>query len=1100
MVAHLEKTDGNTEFHETIDFLTRSSIHYALTACGNISKAINIEVISFCDADKDRFFYINQDYLINIQPNGVHEGDTYYLYLITKPCFHISGDFFFFTMESLPIMSKSTSWDQIPTNIATAVICLATNQKYNFSKLIFDGMMRHLDAKKKFVMYPRFISVFLDKQLKNVHVPLDHFPINALTSKVFSFMVKKGKHFSGNVTPLFESMLVQPTKDEDQHEIQADPSPRPSPTIPIPDSIPEGSGGNHGGQSSSDRSLSGNEDGLTLQSVYDLCVSLCKQVTDQAKEIKHLKAQIKKLKKKAKPVITHHKAWMKSVSMNQRWAGKKSFKTKWMQNESVSKQGRKPTKSDNRQCEDWEAEEEMKKLAEEEATKAALIQDFDDIQAKIEADRLLAARLQEEERETFTVEERATFLYDTIAAQRRFLAQQRAATIRSSHTNKNSDKKLNVDISEACSLIKGLYFLLVLLRNERTLGGGQIKEMNEESKDPKKKRVVNETPREEDTTKVPTEQEVIEQGTKTRKSGHVKMIARKRPRPQPDDDSDDGHRKCLKIVTLDSTIDSEIMETKSFVSKLHKVSSPDGDYLVVYRVNGHFRAFNYLMEGDLKIMMESSTKENDQVKRRLPLLKELLQRMLDLGLEVEEEVLLLSTFVKSWLVQDQTVPVQKQTAFGKDKSNPLIVDSLLKTIRLSIHLVVYNEELAIPEQTATGKGISNPLMAGSLPKTTKPTWLSQAPRDHGGTFVQTRFERASKLSYDSSLGGGNTPQSDKDSMALQELTDLCTKFSDRVLAFETDLRQTKKVYGTAYTKLIMKVKKLEKTVKTSQARRRAKIVVSDDDMASKDSSKQGRMIEEIDQDAGVTLVTPIKVSSQEDQLRDQLGVLSATKVLADAARVHTYSRRRRAVSTGSGGVSTASRIVSTAGMIQQVNIIIPSSSATKDKGKAIMTKSEPKQTTTKSKQRQERAGYEAAIRLQEQLDEEERQRITRDAKGFTEDEWEDIRARVEADEELTQKLQAEERDKYSEVDQARMLHVSTFTSIETKDKERESELAVGSSKRPRAEHDDKESIKKQKLEENDVEKEELRACLDIVPGDEIAMDFESLATKYPIID
>ncbi|GJW47309.1 hypothetical protein Tco_0078955 [Tanacetum coccineum] len=45
--------------------------------------------------------------------------------------------------------------------------------------------------------------------------------------------------------------------------------------------------------------------------------------------------------------------------------------------------------------------------------------------------------------------------------------------------------------------------------------------------------------------------------------------------------------------------------------------------------------------------------------------------------------------------------------FGKDKSNTLIVDSLLKTIRLSIHLVVYNEELAIPEQIATGKGISN---------------------------------------------------------------------------------------------------------------------------------------------------------------------------------------------------------------------------------------------------------------------------------------------------------------------------------------------------------------------------------------------------------
>ncbi|GKA15144.1 hypothetical protein Tco_0694891, partial [Tanacetum coccineum] len=51
--------------------------------------------------------------------------------------------------------------------------------------------------------------------------------------------------------------------------------------------------------------------------------------------------------------------------------------------------------------------------------------------ARIEADRLLAARLQEEERETFTAEERENFLYDTIVAQRRFLAQQRAAAIRS---------------------------------------------------------------------------------------------------------------------------------------------------------------------------------------------------------------------------------------------------------------------------------------------------------------------------------------------------------------------------------------------------------------------------------------------------------------------------------------------------------------------------------------------------------------------------------------------------------------------------------------------------------------------------------------------
>ncbi|GJS15621.1 putative ribonuclease H-like domain-containing protein [Tanacetum coccineum] len=73
-------------------------------------------------------------------------------------------------------------------------------------------------------------------------------------------------------------------------------SPRPSPTTTIPDSIPY-----LGGHSSSDKSLSGNEGDMTLQSVYDLCLSLCAYVSDQAKEIQDLKAQITKLKKQAKP-------------------------------------------------------------------------------------------------------------------------------------------------------------------------------------------------------------------------------------------------------------------------------------------------------------------------------------------------------------------------------------------------------------------------------------------------------------------------------------------------------------------------------------------------------------------------------------------------------------------------------------------------------------------------------------------------------------------------------------------------------------------------------------------------------------------------------
>ncbi|GJU34014.1 hypothetical protein Tco_1182368 [Tanacetum coccineum] len=578
MVAYLEKTDGNTEFHEIISFLMQSSTMLSLYITAKVAGM----PVSISEASIRSDLLCNDAYGIDSLPNQAifdaiqlmgYEGDLTVL-TFNKALFSPQLRFLFHTINHC-ISSKSTSWDQIPTNIATAVICLTTNQKYNFSKLVFDGTMRHLDAKKKFVMYPRFISVFLDKQLKNVPVPLDHFPINALTSKVFSFMVKKGKHFSGKVTPLFPNMLVQPTEDEGEG------SKRPSEPQPIPSPPhPKGSSGNHGGQSSSDKSLSGNEGDMTLQSVYDLCISLCTQVTDQAKEIKHLKAQIKKLKKKSKPVITHHIAWMKSVSMKQRLAGKKSLKKQWMQIESVSKQGRKSTKAEptvhkdptfdeldddeidymetedaqdvgrtryvvheekerrsatpttptptpttfgddetiaqvllnmsqakavsrekekgvelkdvenierprptstrslltlkplpkidpkdkgkkkieedesdtesedinesekkfkmlahdeeiaRKMQEDWEAEEERKRLAEEEATNAALIQDFDDIKARIEADRLLALRLQEEEREQFTMEERAKFLHDTIAAQRRFLAEQRAAAIR----------------------------------------------------------------------------------------------------------------------------------------------------------------------------------------------------------------------------------------------------------------------------------------------------------------------------------------------------------------------------------------------------------------------------------------------------------------------------------------------------------------------------------------------------------------------------------------------------------------------------------------------------------------------------------------------
>ncbi|GKA90578.1 putative ribonuclease H-like domain-containing protein [Tanacetum coccineum] len=104
---------------------------------------------------------------------------------------------------------------------------------------------------------------------------------------------------------------------------------------------------NLGGHSSSDKSLSGNEGDMTIQGIYDLCLSLCKPVSDQAKEIQDLKAKITKLKKQAKPVIKHHKAYLKSVSLKQRFPRKSLSKKYRLHKEYVSKQGRKFAKGES---------------------------------------------------------------------------------------------------------------------------------------------------------------------------------------------------------------------------------------------------------------------------------------------------------------------------------------------------------------------------------------------------------------------------------------------------------------------------------------------------------------------------------------------------------------------------------------------------------------------------------------------------------------------------------------------------------------------------------------------------------------------------------
>ncbi|GJY90192.1 hypothetical protein Tco_0505388 [Tanacetum coccineum] len=111
-------------------------------------------------------------------------------------------------------------------------------------------------------------------------------------------------------------------------------------------------------------------------------------------------------------------------------------------------------------------------------------------------------------------------------------------------------------------------------------------------------------------------------------------------------------------------------------------------------------------------------------------------------------------------------------------------------------------------------------------------------------------------------------------------------------------------------------------------------------------------------------------------------------------------------------------LVSTIGMVQD-----PSPVVVKDKGKAKVEETKHEQTKTKLQERQERLGFEAAMKLQEQFDKEVRQRIAREqekASSFNIEEWENIQARIQANEEIAARLQAEEREELTIEERSRL--------------------------------------------------------------------------------
>ncbi|GJW07579.1 hypothetical protein Tco_1570002 [Tanacetum coccineum] len=139
--------------------------------------------------------------------------------------------------------------------------------------------------------------------------------------------------------------------------------------------------------------------------------------------------------------------------------------------------------------------------------------------------------------------------------------------------------------------------------------------------------------------------------------------------------------------------------------------------------------------------------------------------------------------------------------------------------------------------------------------------------------------------------------------------------------------------------------------------------------------------------------------------------------------------------TGSLGVSTGSGPVSTPSVVQTINVTIPSPIKSQREGKAPMTIEEIQATKrTKAQIQQEEAGLEEAMRLQalqeeeaarqvhldalqakriseeEELSEQQKKRkaeVQEDAQYYTEEDWDTIRSKLEANLELTKSLQGE---------------------------------------------------------------------------------------------
>nr|GFB73692.1 hypothetical protein [Tanacetum cinerariifolium] len=168
-------------FEQIIDFLKSKPIHYALT----MNHTIYVSCVK-------QFWATTKVTKVNDQKQIQALVDKMKV-IITEDS--IGSDLRFDDAEGTACLVNEEIFEGLARmgTMAFAIICLAGNQKFNFSKYIFDNMVKSLEGGVKFYLFPRFLQVFLDKQVEEMARHKEMYLISCHTKKIFANMRRIGE-------------------------------------------------------------------------------------------------------------------------------------------------------------------------------------------------------------------------------------------------------------------------------------------------------------------------------------------------------------------------------------------------------------------------------------------------------------------------------------------------------------------------------------------------------------------------------------------------------------------------------------------------------------------------------------------------------------------------------------------------------------------------------------------------------------------------------------------------------------------------------------------------------------------------------------------